>query len=377
MDLFNIRTRWIPKESTENGRGVIYALGGLSIAFYLLLRFLPFPDAEITRTQMLRASQMMSDALGIVRECRRDRGLSIEKDTDLNHTGLIGREFSPVTTSRGDLQAKRTTTNPNMAALVVQLLNEASLGEGDLVAVGASGSFPALIIATLAAAKAMRLLPLPIYSIGASQWGANEPEFTWLRIETCLGEAGWLDVEPLAVSLGGENDIAENWSQEARSSLESGIATRGDFLLYEPDLERNVVARMNLYEERAGASPIRAFVNIGGAWANLGESAQILELEPGLNEIEEVPAKERRGVIFEMAARQIPVIHLLHIRGLSDRYGLPWDPAPMPAPGKGDIYHLMRYQEPSFLVLSAVYLFLVFIVAFRARPSLSRPAADH
>ncbi len=377
MDLFSIGTRRIPKESTKNPRGVIYALGVLSIVVYLLLRFFPFPDAEITRTQMLQASRMMSDALDIVRECRRDSGFSIEKDDDVNRTGLIGREFSSVTTSRGDLQAKRTTTNPNMAALVVQLFNEANLGEGDLVAVGASGSFPALIIASLAATKAMRLLPLPIYSIGASQWGANEPEFTWLRIETCLGKAGWLDVEPLAISLGGENDIAEDWSQEARSSVESGIATRGDFFLYEPDLERNVAARMKLYEERAGASPIRAFVNIGGAWANLGEAAQILELEPGLNKIEEVPAKEQRGVIFEMAARQIPIIHLLFIRGLSDRYGLPWDPAPLPAPGKGDIYHLARRQTPSFLVLSAVYLFLVFFVAFRARPSLSRPAADH
>jgi poly-gamma-glutamate system protein len=245
------------------------------------------------------------------------------------------------------------------------------------VAVGASGSFPGLIIATLAAAKAMRLLPLPIYSVGASQWGANEPEFTWLRIEACLEKAGWLDVEPVAVSLGGENDIAKDWSQEDRSSVESGIATRGHIFLHEPDLERNVATRLKLYEERAGGRPIRAFVNIGGAWANLGEAPQILELEPGLNEIEEIPAKEQRGVVFEMAARRIHVIHLLFIRGLSDRYVLPWDPVPLPTPGQSDIYQLTRRQAPSFLVLSAIYLFLVFIVAFWARPSLSRLAAGH
>ena len=376
MVLFNTGTRRIPKESAENRQGVIYVLSGLSIVFYLLLRFLPFADAEITRTQMLLASKMMSDALDIVRECRQDSGIAIEGDADLHRTGLIGLEFSPLTTSRGDLQAKRTTTNPNMAALVVHVLNEANLGEGDLVAVGASGSFPALIIATHAAVKAMHLVPLPIYSIGASQWGANEPEFTWLDIERCLGTAGWLDAEPLSISLGGENDIAEDWSQEARSSVELSIAARGGFFLHEPDLERNVKARMKLYEERAGERPIRAFINIGGAWANLGESAQILELEPGLNEITKIPTKEQRGVIFEMAARRIPIIHLLFIRGLCDRYGLPWDPTPLPAPGEGHTYQRARQQEPSFLALSAAYLFLVFILAFWARQSLSRRAAD-
>ena len=264
-----------------------------------------------------------------------------------------------------------------MAALVAHLLDEANLGEGDLVALGASGSFPALIIATLAAAKAMRLLPLPIYSVGASQWGANEPEFTWLRIEDCLEKAGWLDVEPVAVSLGGENDNAKDWSQEDRSSVESGIVTRGHIFLHEADLERNVATRLKLYEERAGGRPIRAFVNIGGAWANLGESTQVLELEPGLNLIGGTPAKEQRGVLFEMAGRNIPVIHLLFVRGLSERYGLPWDPTPLPAPGQGDIYQLPRRLTPSFLVLSAIYLFLVFIVAFWARPSLSRPAVGH
>ena len=316
MDLFNIGTRRIPKEA-EDRQGVIYVLCGLSIVFYLMLRFLPFPDAEITRTQMLQASEMMSEALDIVRECRRQSGVATDENTDLNRTGLVGLEFSPLTTSRGDLQAKRTTTNPDMAALVAHLLDEANLGEGDLVAVGASGSFPALIIATLAAAKAMRLLPLPIYSVGASQWGANEPEFTWLRIEDCLEKAGWLDVEPVAVSLGGENDIAKDWSQEDRSSVESGIVTRGHIFLHEADLERNVATRLKLYEERAGGRPIRAFVNIGGAWANLGESTQVLELEPGLNLIGGTPAKEQRGVLFEMAGRNIPVIHLLFVRGLS------------------------------------------------------------
>ena len=35
-----------------------------------------------------------------------------------------------------------------------------------------------------------------------------------------------------------------------------------------------------------------------------------------------------------MAARGVPVIHLLYVKGLADRYGLPWDPVPLPGPGE-------------------------------------------
>ena len=39
-----------------------------------------------------------------------------------------------------------------------------------------------------------------------------------------------------------------------------------------------------------------------------------------------------RGVLFEMVASNIPVIHLLYVRGLAQQAGLPWDPIPLPQP---------------------------------------------
>lgn len=378
MALFNFGARRIPKESLEDSRGIIYVLCSLSVVTYLVLRFVPLSENETTTRQMLEASQMMSEALDIVGQCRRDKGLVTDELSDPNRTGLIGREFSPLTTSRGDLQAKRTTTNPNMAALLVHLLAQTKVKEGDFIAVGASGSFPGLIIATHAAAKAMRLTPLPIYSIGASQWGANEPAFTWLDMEKCLRDCYWLDIEPVAISLGGENDIGEDWSQEIRSSIESGIADAGSVLFHESNLERNVLARMKLYEQRAGESPIRAFINIGGAWANLGKSPRVLELEPGLVEITALPPKEERGVLFEMVNRGIPVVHLLFVRGLSERYGLSWDPIPLPGPGQDDIYRYARFEDPVFAYVGTLYLVLVVsILAFWLRRTLSRRVAGY
>ena len=37
---------------------------------------------------------------------------------------MIGDEYTPITTSLGSEEAKRTTANPDMAALLVQMLTE-------------------------------------------------------------------------------------------------------------------------------------------------------------------------------------------------------------------------------------------------------------
>ena len=88
-----------------------------------------------------------------------------------------------------------------------------------------------------------------------------------------------------------------------------------------------------------GGKRIAAFVNVGGGWgANMGVDASILELRPGLTEVKKIPPPEKRGVIQEMASRGVPVIHLLFIRGLAERCGLPWDPVPLPEPGQGTEY---------------------------------------
>jgi hypothetical protein len=34
-----------------------------------------------------------------------------------------------------------------------------------------------------------------------------------------------------------------------------------------------------------------------------------------------------------MAAQNRPCIHLLFVKGLALKYGLPWDPIPLPTPG--------------------------------------------
>ncbi len=360
--------RDIPKENGTRLQKTILILFALSLVVFLVSRFFPSEEGKAIREEMLRASRFMEEATAALGKCQQERGLVFDRDSDLNQTGLIGLDLSPITTSLGSLEAKRTTTNPNFAALVVFLLNEAGVKRGDTIAVGASSSFPALIVALLSASKAMNLNPLLICSLGASQWGANHPDFHWLDMQDCLLEQGIFDFHPIALSLGGERDTGEDMSGEGRSFLRERIEASGIFFLYEPDLRKNVETRMRIYEREATEDSIKAFVNIGGSWSNMGEDSLVLKIKPGNVKTREIPPPEKRGVLFEMAAREIPVIHLLYIKGLVDRYGFVWDPVPLPRPGQGQIYQLIKERDPGFLLLSGIYFFLLLLILlFRNR----------
>jgi hypothetical protein len=113
--------------------------------------------------------------------------------------------------------------------------------------------------------------------------------------------------------------------------------------------------------ERRG--PVAAFVNIGGADANLGSSPLVLKVDPGLNTELALPALELRGVLFEMAARGVPVIHLLNIRGLALRYGLPWDAVPLPEPGATRLRDDTGWRDTAFWLITTAYLVALALIA--------------
>lgn len=354
--------RKIPKVGQSAHQRTILILCALSLLFFLLARYVPFEREDGLKNEMKRASEIMAEALVEIKKCQKEKGISIDKKTDINETGLIGVEFSSITTSLGSLKAKRTTTNPNVAALIVYLLNRAGVKQGDAIAVGASSSFPALIMATFSAAKAMNLKPLMICSLGASQWGANLPDFHWLCMQDCLQRAGILTTPPIALSLGGEKDTGTDMSPEGRSLLLCKAQESGILFLNEPNLRQNVEKRMRLYEEISGEEEIEAFINIGGNLSNMGTDSEVLKLKPGLISLKHIPPDEKRGVIHEMALRKIPIIHLLYIRGLVRRYKLPWDPSPLPKPGEGKVYQLTRAAQVSFLIIACLYILCVILV---------------
>jgi poly-gamma-glutamate system protein len=283
--------------------------------------------------RIIEASRQMQAGMESLFMHRLTEGPTVDPAYDINGTGLIGAQFSPMTTTIGDLQAKRTTTNPNVAGLMVFLLSDAGVQEGDFIAVGASGSFPALILATMCAANAMKLDLALIVSLGASQWGANLPGFTWLDIEDVLHSDGIIPYRASAASLGGDADIGRDLGRDTREMLRARIEASTAILIDDPDLTSNVGTRMSVYRAAAGGQRIAAFINIGGSWANLGTGGSVLYLSPGVNHVVAPVPPERGGVIHAMAADGVPIIHLLNVKELARRFDLAWDPSPLPEPG--------------------------------------------
>jgi poly-gamma-glutamate system protein len=185
----------------------------------------------------------------------------------------------------------------------------------------------------------------------------------------CLETQNIFSVPTLAVSIGGEKDMGEDMDEEGRTHVLEEIRKSRFLLLSEPDLVQNVRSRMDLYRQEAEGKEIKAFVNVGGSWANMGIDSSVLRIKPGLNRISELPPLETRGMIFAMAAENIPVVHLLYVRGLAQRHGLPWDPAPLPQPGQGKLYESLKEKQTSFVLIGALYLILaILVIIFWKRP---------
>jgi len=312
---------------------LIYLIFFLSLSFFLFHTFFlsDKENAFFTNENLIRikkAKDIMIDALDSIKDEKENQGIEINLENDPNKTGLIGNEYSIITTTMGHLDAKRTSVNPDTAALIALIFANEGLKAGDSVAIGSSASFPGLLLATLSACKALNLQPITIVSFGASQYGANEIEFTIIDMLKTLERTIGDYFKPDAISYGGNNDIADDLSEEARAFISKSIQSAGYSLIYEENFVENVKKRMSLYDKTAKTA-IKMFVNIGGSISNIGTSPEVLNIKPGLNKvIEDIPPKNQRGVLFEFASRKTPILHLLYMKGLSIRYGLLWDPIP-------------------------------------------------
>jgi hypothetical protein len=116
---------------------------------------------------------------------------------------------------------------------------------------------------------------------------------------------------------------------------------------------------MQLYFAAGNGRPVKAFVNIGGSWANIGTNAEILTLRPGLTRRLFIPGPADRGVIQAMAKAGVPVIHLLNVKGLCERYGLPWDARPLPEAGREGFPRRDAGSGALPALLSVIYIGLV------------------
>jgi len=290
--------------------------------------------------KQVEAAHLMKTALDALAVQRMLLGIPIDLRVDPNRTGIIGEELTDLTTTIGNLEAKRTSTNPDLAAVIVKYFHELGLDQGDIVAIGASGSFPSVLLAVLCAVEVMELSSVVIYSVGSSMYGGNIPGFTFLEMLSYLRSAGILNSRIVAISPGGENDTGKGTIMQDFRDYTSRLAEIHVMeAIIEDDLQSSILRRIEIYSEAARNQRISCFVNIGGADANYGVLSASLSISPGIvQNTVNIPQHPERGLIFEFLEAGIPVIHLLNIREIALRESITIDPVPLPQLGRSKVY---------------------------------------
>ena len=321
-------------------------------------------------SEKLAAATLARQAMEAIKEERLACNVPIDPSTDPTGSGLIGHLGSPVTSNNGHLPAKQTSVNPNFAAVMRQLLKDAGLKPGDTVAVGFSGSFPALNLCTVSALETAGLKPVIISSASASQWGANDPQLLWIDMERTLVEQGIFKSRSVAASLGGIDDRAVGMSDQGRQLLEQALVRNELPRIEGQDYLDSVNQRMTIYRQQAGKESVRAYINVGGGTTSVGTKKGKKLFAPGLNARAPLGQLPVDSVMARFSASGVPVIHLVQVESLATRYGLPVQPAALPRVGEGRVYSPHEYN---LWLAGGVLLVVVVGVYFVAR---SQPLVD-
>jgi len=296
--------------------------------------------------EKLEAARRMQSGIDVLRSYRTRNVAAIDSEVDPTNSGIIGFSSSTLTTSSGSLRAKRTTANPNWAAVLIELLRRAGVERGDLIAVGVSGSFPALNLAAVAAADVLELEVVSISSAGASSWGANIPGLSWLDMETILWKAEIISQRSVAASLGGARDRALGVSAAGKRRLREAIERNGQTFLETNSEESSIETRMDTYARHAGGRRFAAYVNAGGSLVSIGPKSAKRLYRPGLNLKPHPRGTGIDSVMMRFLTDGVPVINLSKVVPLAERFGLPVEPVELPPVGEGTVFEKREHSRP-------------------------------
>ena len=253
---------------------------------------------------------------------REREGLGLDLTADPYRTGMIGVEWSEMSTTLGLLAAKRTACDARWSVVVGRWFDELGLSEGDEVCVFSSSSFPGMILNVLAAAEARQLRVTVVLSLGSSTWGANVPGAGWLDMASSLRRAGIIQTGVDFCTPGGDDEIGGELPRETLKMMRNTAARHGVPFVELKSLAQVIDWKMDLVRQKKP----QVVVSIGGSEANLGDDPSVLKLRPGLHR---TPSEfQGTGVIGRCLAQNVPVIHLLEIRRLCAANGIPFDGAP-------------------------------------------------
>jgi len=330
----------------------LLAFLGASVFALLFAQHALVHRTERSDAAMMQRAEALAARWFSIIEARKDSaGIEREVPRTVPFAGMIGVERSPFTTTLGSLDAKRTAANPRFAALLVRWLHEAGVDSTSTVGILLSGSFPSLGVAALAAAQTIGAHAVIISSLGASSFGANQPGATWIDIESWLAREGGLQYRSAMVTMGAEGDSGGGLPEEGIALLRGAAARNGVALGVFPSFEQSVRAK----EELLMSAPIDLLVNIGGNQTSLGTCRHSSSLPTGLVRRRLYCSDTGRGLIERCTSRGLPVIHLLNIKALASRYGLPLLPSVEESTGVDAVFYATTiHRAPLLLILFAL-----------------------
>ncbi|ASG67636.1 poly-gamma-glutamate system protein [Francisella halioticida] len=357
-------------------------------------------------TQKLQAAKVTDKAFELTERFFMSKGYLCERMGVISCTGLIGLSMTEITTDSGDLYAKRSSVNPNMSALFVDWLSQLNLKEGDTVAIQETGSYPALDIAMLVAIKTLKLKPLIIFSAGASQFGANRPNFTWPDIYHNLVEEKLLDFNVLGITLGGSHDNGYGMTPRAILKLSNAIKRNNYKVInipYKDATNTSIKRRMEIYKKAAGDNKIKAYINVGGNMASIGlkqletkkvdkkntdsktakdkktekvdnssnSSIKLRSFPAGVTKHLPSEYKTVNSVAVNFLKENIPIINVRDINtSIIKDYDLAYNPTTVVPPGQGAVFSQKKYNTTLAAVLLIIDIALIVFMAFISRKYL-------
>lgn len=275
-----------------------------------------------------RAVAIMERGIDVIAAARGRAGIPLDVVADPNETGLVGLEYSSITTTLGDLVAKRTATHPHWAAIIVRWMQRAGVERGDIVWATFSGSFPGFNLAVMAAAEALGAELIIVTSLAASTWGANIPEFPWSEMERVLHEEGVVQSRTIAWTLGGDADKGPGLLDifgDGEQALRDAASRTGRPLMEFETLKEAVARRWEVFTRASRGRRPALYVNAGGGHASLGDCMDAHRWPSGLTWERRTCQGSSPGLLYVVADEGIPVLHLLNAKTLALRVGIPVD----------------------------------------------------
>lgn len=357
----------------------VFVLAGLGIVEHFK-QSKPQPNFQAK----LHAASWTYKAFQQIRKARYQHHAAINTSTDPQRSGLIGKQLTDITTDSGNLYSKQTTINPNIAALFVEWLKQLNAKPGDVVAVGMTGSFPALDIAMLSAIKTLKLKPLIVFSAAASQYGANLPDFSWLVMYHNLVENNIFNFPVLGVSLGGKRDYAYGVNKKGRQILIDTIKKYHYPYLDSKGTIDGISKRMAIYEKDRKGMPILAYINVGGSVASIG--LKQINHDKKVHTLNK-PHSLKFGVITRMPIslanvdsvavrflkQGVPVINAHNVgRNLVEQYKFPAAPRYEPLIGTGILFYQKEYNTWLAIIILALDIIVFIIIALISKKYVIR-----